>query len=116
MQMVFDSASTFELLRQCYQTGLLEDLVAVAGRTLDALVDETGLGMGELLGLLDSVPEEAVLAAEEKVAALDPGQLVSRLGDSFDGESRERMATKLTESLKRAVAAAQGGAAGAEGV
>ncbi len=111
--MVFDSASTFELLRQCQKTGLLEDLVAVAGRALDNLVDETGLGMGDLLGLLDSVPEEAVLKAEDRAAELDAGELVSRLAINLDGgDSRDRLAAMLTESLKRAVEAAQGRAEG----
>lgn len=117
MQMVFDSASAFELLRQCYQTGLLDDLVVVASRALDELVEETGLDMGELLGLLDSSPEESVLAAEEKAAALELDKLASRLAKGLDGpESREEMAARLAGGMKRAVDAAQTRAASVEGV
>jgi len=115
--MVFDSASAFELLRQCYQTGLLDDLVAVAGRALDELIEETGLDTGDLLGLLDSVPQEAVLAAEEKAAALELDKLASRLTEGLDGpESREEMAVKLAGSMKRAVDAARARASSVKGV
>lgn len=112
MQMVFDSASAFELLRQCYQTGLLDDLVVVASRALDELVEETGLDMGELLGLLDSATEESVFAAEDKAAALELGELASRLAEGLDGpESREELAAKLAGCMKLAVDAAQARAA-----
>ena len=106
--MAFEPASTFEVLRECYRSGLLEDLLAVAGLALDRLVEDTGLGIGELLGLLDGLPAEAVAKAEERAAASDAGELLKRLAAGLQKEgSRELMAGALALSLERAAASAQ---------
>ncbi len=108
MQMALEPASAFELLRDCYRSGLLDDMVAVAGQALDMLVRDTGLGVGDLLGLLDSVPVEAVAKAEETAAAADPVELVKRLAADLEKKgSRERMAGALALGLERAVEAAR---------
>jgi len=105
--MAFDSASAFELLRQSYRSGLLEELVAIAGQALDGLIEDTGLGMGDLLAVLDSVSPETVLRAEETAASMDIEEVVGKLTAAV--RDPDVAAAKLRGYLEQAVAKAGAG-------
>jgi|GEM_PF-5077556 len=105
--MTFDSASAFELLRQSYRSGLLDELVAIAGRTIDGLMKETGLGMGDLLAMLDSVSPETVLRAEETAASTEIEEVVAKLAAAV--RDADAATAKLQGSLGQAVAKAGAG-------
>ena len=105
--MTFDSASAFELLRQSYRSGLLDELVAIAGRAIDGLMKDTGLGMGDLLAMLDSVSPETVLRAEEKASSTDIEEVVAKLAAAV-GDA-DAATAKLQGYLGQAVAKAAAG-------
>jgi hypothetical protein len=104
MHMAFDSASAFELLRQSYRSGLLDELVAIAGQALDGLIKDTGLGMGDLLAMLDNVSPETVLRAEETAASTDMEEVVAKLAAAV--RDADAATAKLQGYLGQAVAKA----------
>ena len=105
--MAFDSASAFELLRQSYRSGLLEELVAIAGQALEGLIEDTGLGMGDLLAMLDNVSPETVLRAEETAASTDIEEVVAKLAAA--AHDADAATAKLRGYLGQAVAKAGAG-------
>ncbi len=100
--MAFDADSVFLLLQESYASGLLEKLVAVAGEALDGLILDTGLSVGDLLALVDGISRESVLAAESKVAASEPAQVLQQL--ALLAEEPAGAAIRLRDSLEKAVA------------
>lgn len=99
--MAFDPAPAFELLRQSYHSGLLDRLVAIADQAIDSLMKDTGLGMGDLLAMLDSVPPEAVLRAEEAAASADLEEVAAKLETAASDPGAA--AGELRAYLERAV-------------
>ena len=101
MHMAFDPAPAFELLRRYYHSGLLDRLVAIADQAIDGLMKDTGLGMGDLLAMLDSVPPEAVLRAEEAAASTDLEEVAAKMEASASDPGAA--AGELRACLERAV-------------
>lgn len=105
MNMAFDPVSAFEQLRQSYRSGLLDELVAVADQALDGLIQDTGLGMGDLLAMLDLISPEAVRRAEEAAAAADIEEVAARLTEAV--RAPDDAVAKLQGFLGQAVARAE---------
>lgn len=99
--MAFDTAPAFELLRHLCRSGLLNGLVAIADRAVDGLIRDTGMGMGELLAILDSAPLETVLRVEEAVASADLAEVAAKLEQAASDPGAA--VARLRACLERAV-------------
>jgi len=72
MKVSLDPAEVYQVLQCAYRNGVLDKFMAIQGEALEAVMEEAGVNMGDLLNRMDEAKEETVQKIDRLLDRMGP--------------------------------------------